>query len=174
MDVRVICEQQLTHLSTAVIMGRQAPHKAVLLLALMDLIEDGHITTPKIVLTKELENAFENEWHRFIGAPLVFKCVIATPFWHMQNEPFYSLYLNSGEEVSGFVNPYSKKRLREETYAVIDDDLFEQMQLKESRDEFRRILINKYLLGLHSDLQAKTDKLLSALVVVGLLLKVAA
>lgn len=174
MDVRAICEQQLTHLSTAVIMGRQAPHKAVLLLAIMDLVEDGHITTPKIVLSKELENAFENEWHRFIGSPLVFKCVIATPFWHMQNEPFYSLYSNSGEEVSGFANPYSKKRLREETFAVIDDDLFEQIQLKESRDEFRRILINTYLLGLHSDLRAKTDRVLSALVVIGLLLNVAA
>lgn len=154
MDVRAICEQQLTHLSTAVIMGRQAPHKAVLLLAIMDLIEDGYITTPQIFLSKELETAFENEWHSFIGAPLVFKCVIATPFWHMRNEPFYSLYLNSGEEVSGLINPYSKNRLRKETYAVIDVDLFEQMQLKESRDAFRRILINTYLLGLHSDIQA--------------------
>ena len=152
MDVRAICEQQLTHLSTAVIMGRQAPHKAVLLLAIMDLIEDGNITAPHIVLTKELEKAFESEWHRFIGAPLVFKCVIATPFWHMKNEPFYCLYLNSGEEVSALGNPFSKKHLREETYAVLDDDLFTQMRLEGSRDKFRKILIDKYLKGLHSDL----------------------
>jgi putative restriction endonuclease len=168
MDVRAICEQQLTHLSTAVIMGRQAPHKAVLLLAIMDLVEAGSITTPQIVLSKELEDAFEKEWYRFIGAPLVFKCVIATPFWHMQNEPFYSLYLNSGDEVSRFVNPYSKKRLREETYAVIDDDLFEQMQLRESRDEFRKVLINTYLQGLHSDLQTKSTTVLSLIALVDL------
>ena len=152
MDVKTICAQQLTHLSTAVIMGRQAPHKAVLLLAIMDLVEAGSISTPRIVLSKELEDAFEKEWHRFIGSPLVFKCVIATPFWHMQNEPFYSLYLNNGEEVSGFVTPYSKKRLREKTYAVIDDDLFAQMRTKDSRDLFRELLISKYLLYLHSDL----------------------
>ena len=174
MDVRAICEQQLIHLSTAVKMGRPAPHKAVLLLAIMDLVEAGSITTPKIVLSKELEDAFEKEWHRFIGAPLVFKCVIATPFWHMQNEPFYSLYLNSEEKVSGFVSPYSKRRLREETYAVIDDDLFKQMQMKESRDEFRKVLIDTYLQGLHSDLQASKDTFLSALALICLFLNVVA
>ena len=152
MDIKAICVQQLTHLSTAVIMGRQAPHKAVLLLAIMDLVEDGSVTTPRIVLSNQLEEAFEKEWKRFIGSPLVFKCIIATPFWHMQNEPFYNLFLNTGEEVFGFSNPYSKKRLREETYAVIDDDLFAQMRLKDSRNELRRVLIDTYLQGLHSDL----------------------
>lgn len=152
MDIRAICIQQLTHLSTAVIMGRKAPHKAVLLLSIMDLIETGSIATPRIVLNKELEEAFEKEWHRFMGEPLVFKCVIATPFWHMQNEPFYSLYFNTGKEFRGVSSPYSKKRLREETYAVIDEDLYEQMQLKDSRNEFRRVLIDTYLQGLHSDL----------------------
>ncbi len=152
MDVKSICAQQLAHLSTAVIMGRRAPHKAVLLLAIMDLVENRRITTPRIELSKELEAAFEKEWHRFIGAPLVFKCVIATPFWHMQNEPFYSLCFNSGKIVTDLAHPFSKKRLREETFAVIDEDLFEQMQIIESREEFRSILINTYLLGLHSDL----------------------
>lgn len=52
MDSTAICIQQLTHLSTAVIMGRKAPHKAVLLLAIMDLVELGEITSPKIVLSK--------------------------------------------------------------------------------------------------------------------------
>lgn len=164
MDAKTICLQQLSHLSTAVIMGRQAPHKAVLLLAIMDMIESGEITRPRIVLTKQLEDAFEKEWKRFIGAPLVFKCKVATPFWHMQNEPFYSLFLNTGEEIKGFNNPYSVKRLREETYAVIDPDLFKLMQKKDSRTELRELLIGKYLQGLHSDLapSALNDNIVSA------------
>lgn len=152
MEAKTICEQQLSHLSTAVIMGRKAPHKAILLLAIMDLVENGSIKTPRIVLTKELEKTFETEWKRYIGTPLVFKCKVATPFWHMQNEPFYCLYLNSGEELLGIGNPYSVKRLREEVYAVIDDDLFFQMQIDDSRTCFRALLINTYLQGLHSDL----------------------
>ena len=67
MEAKTICIQQLSHLSTAVIMGKQAPHKAVLLLAIMDLIESGDITTPQIILTKQLEEAFEKEWNLYIG-----------------------------------------------------------------------------------------------------------
>lgn len=152
MEVKTICAQQLSHLSTAVVMGRKAPHKAVLLLAIMDLVEKGRIASPRIELNNELEEAFEKEWHRFIGSPLVFKCVIATPFWHMQNEPFYSLFLNSGEEIRRKTNPYSKKRLREDTFAIIDNDMFSLMQIEESREEFKEILTNTYLIGLHSDL----------------------
>lgn len=154
MDAKAVCLQQISHLSTAIVMGRQAPHKAVLLLAILDLIEAGEITTPQIMLTRQLEDAFRNEWDRYIGAPLVFKCVIATPFWHMQNEPFYSLYLNSGEEIKRGIPPYSKKRLREEAYAVLDDDLFEQMRTKSSRNEVRKVLVDTYLRNLHSDLSA--------------------
>ena len=154
MDSRTICLQQLSHLSTAIIMGRQAPHKAVLLLAIMDLIEAGDIDSPRIVLTNQLEKAFEKEWRRFIGEPLVFKCKVATPFWHMRNEPFYNLYLNSGEEILNLDNPYSIKRLREDTYALIDSDLFNLMQDEDSRAEFRELLIHTYLQGLHSDLES--------------------
>lgn len=152
MDSKTICKQQLSHLSTAVIMGRHAPHKAVLLLAIMDLVEAGCIETPRIVLSKQLEEAFETEWNRYIGAPLVFKCKVATPFWHMQNEPFYSLYLNNGDEISSFNNPYSISRLRKETHAVIDRDLFKLMQKESTREELRELLIGTYLQGLHSDL----------------------
>ena len=99
MDSTAICIQQLTHLSSAVIMGRKAPHKAVLLLAIMDLVESGEITSPEIVLTEKLEETFSVEWNKYIGSPLVFKCKIAIPFWHMQNEPFYSAY--SAQRVPG-------------------------------------------------------------------------
>ena len=75
----------------------------------------------------------------------------------MQNEPFYSLYLNSGEEVKRGIPPYSKKRLQEETYAVLDDDLFKQMQTKASRNEMRIVLVDTYLRGLHSDLSADSQ-----------------
>lgn len=173
MDAKAICSQQLTHLSTAVVMGRRAPHKAVLLLAIMDLVQNGSINSPRIVLSKQLEEAFEKEWRRYIGVPLVFKCVIATPFWHMRNEPFYSLFHNTGEEIVGNSNAYSKKRLKEETYAVIDEDLYEQMQKEDSRNELRSILIDTYLRELHSDLEQKKETVLSLMAITGLFLHVA-
>lgn len=152
MDSKTICIQQITHLSTATIMGRQAPHKAVLLLAIMDLIENGTLVTPKIVLTKQLKSAFETEWKSFVGSPLVFKCKIATPFWHMRNEPFYDLFFNNGQLVKTIKSPYSIKKLREETYAMLDPDLFALMSKRDYRIEFRTVLIDTYLKDLHSDL----------------------
>ena len=80
-------------------------------------------------------------------------CKIAIPFWHMQNEPFYSLFLNSVEYLSDYSHPYSVKRLMEETYAELDQDFFLLMQDRKPRSEFRNVLVTTYLQGLHSDLQ---------------------
>ena len=137
-------------LHTAKIAGKNAPHKAILLLAIMDLVESGDITSPRIVLTEQLEKAFNSEWSKFVGVSVIFQPKVATPFWHMQNEPFYKLYLNDGQDTSSISNPYSVKRLRENTYAMIDRDLFEAMQNQNARAELRVALISTYLHGLHS------------------------
>ena len=158
MDAKTICIQQLAHLSTATIMGRKAPHKAVLLLAIMDLVETGIIVMPQFVLSEQLEETFKKEWYRYIGSPLIFKCKVSTPFWHMQNEPFYSLFLKTGENISSFRNNYSVCHLRNETYAVIDDDMFMLMQNEKIRLEFRQILIKTYLQGLHSDMSMSQNQ----------------
>lgn len=42
--------------------GKPAPHKAFLLLAVMDMIEDGLITSTHINLTDELETRFNKLW----------------------------------------------------------------------------------------------------------------
>ena len=116
------------------------------------MVESGAIGSARIELSEQLESAFLHNWKRYVGSSLLFQPKVATPFWHMQNEPFYSLFLNSGEEISSKIKPYSKTKLREETFAIIDGDLFALMQLKESREEFKEILTNTYLKGLHSDL----------------------
>lgn len=159
-----------TFLHTAKIAGKQAPHKAVLLLAIMDLVEAGVITSPKIVLTEKLEETFGKVWKLFIGSSLIFTPKVATPFWHMQNEPFYRLCLNNGQDVTGMKARYSVKWLRENTFATIDQKLFNLMQDENARAELRVILIGTYLKGLH----VGTDKMLSALTLLGLILNLAA
>lgn len=136
-----------TSLHTAKIAGKQAPHKAVLLLTIMDLIEAGVITNPKIVLTEKLEETFGRVWRHYIGSSLIFTPKVATPFWHMQNEPFYRLFLNNGLDVSGMKAQYSVKWLRENTYAIIDQELFSMMGDENARAEFRVTLIGTYLCG---------------------------
>ena len=50
--------EAFSNLHTAKIKGHKAPHKAVLLLAIIDLIEEGVISDPCIKLSEELINKF--------------------------------------------------------------------------------------------------------------------
>ena len=138
----------LSNLNTAKIAGKNAPHKAVLLLAIMDLVEVGTIDSPQIVLTEKLEEAFTRVWKRYIGSSPIFTPKVATPFWHLQNEPFYRLYMKNGQQINGGIGRYSIKWLRENTHALIDERLFRLMQEENSRAELRTILISRYLTGI--------------------------
>lgn len=106
-------------LHTAKITGKQAPHKAVLLLSIMDLVEAGIITSPRIELSEALEGTFTKAWKRYIGKSIIFTPRVATPFWHLQNEPFYRLYTNNGQLINGGTGRYYIPWLRENTYAML-------------------------------------------------------
>lgn len=162
--------QQFSSLHTAKIAGKQAPHKAILLLSIMDLVEAGIITSPRIELTEAMEGTFARVWKRYIGTSIIFTPKVATPFWHLQNEPFYRLYMNNGQLISGGTGRYSIPWLRENTYAMLDDKLFHLMQDENARAELRVTLVSTYL----KDLYSGTDSVLSALTLIGLILNLAA
>ena len=124
------------NLRTAKKLGLPAPHKAVLLLRVMELVETGVIIGNRIELSERLEKTFLKLWKRYVGTSVVFQAKVAPPFWHLQNEPFWNLNLNNGKDLSTVTSPYSVNRLRENTYAVIDQELFELMQDEDSREFF--------------------------------------
>ena len=96
--------------------------------------------------------------------------MVATPFWHMGNEPFYRLFLKNGSEIGGANGRYSVKWLRENTYATIDKELFELMKDETYRAQLRVILVSTYLKGLH----ANTEAMLSILAILGVFVPFAA
>ena len=159
-----------SNLRTAKKFGLPAPHKAVLLLSVMELVEAGVITGNRIELSERLEKTFQKLWKRYVGTSVVFQAKVATPFWHLQNEPFWSLYMNNGKDLSTVTSPYSVNRLRENTYAIIDQELFELMQDEDSRARLRVLLISQYLQDQHISL----DKSLPVLAIIGVLLNLAA
>jgi len=161
---------EFASLHAAKIAGKQAPHKAILLLSILYLVEIGVITTPKIVLTEKIEETFGRVWKHYIGTSLIFTPKVATPFWHMQNEPFYRLYLNNGQNVSGMKANYSVKWLRENTHAIIDKELFALMQDENARAELRVNLIGTYIKELH----VSTEQILMVLAILGTVLQFAA
>ena len=71
--------------------GCYAPHKAVMIMAVMELVKSVHITSNVILLDKELKGMFKEIWHRVVPDGSPFKCEYRNPFTYMDSEPFWDL-----------------------------------------------------------------------------------
>ena len=65
-----------------------APHKPILLLSIMDGIEIGWISEPRISLSskQDLIETFFRYWNQVMGKERI--TTMALPFYHMSSEPF--------------------------------------------------------------------------------------
>ena len=70
---------------------------------------------------------------------------IATPYWHLKNESFWTLFYKNGDLVGKIKPTYSIKTLRKDFYAVLNDDIFEYLQKKNNQISLTELIINKYL-----------------------------
>lgn len=129
--------------------GQVAPHKAMMLMAVMDEVANGYITNGYIPHNERMVKAFERAWTKFIGSSSVFKAVFQTPFYHMANEPFWKL-MRSDAYIE--LKEYSLKRLRESFYgAKIDDELFALMELPTSRQVLKKTLLETFIPNCHDN-----------------------
>lgn len=132
----------------AIMRGVKAPHKPILLLAILNLCQRGIIKDNHIVLSSELVEEFKRLWRLYIGEQNTgdsifvaegltmdhsypFKCSIKNPYYHLQHEPFWRLVKNEkGKERKSYS---SLKSLRDSfAYAEIDQDLYDLMVNRES------------------------------------------
>lgn len=71
-----------------------APHKPILLLAIMELVRKGEISNNRIGITPELVLEFKSIWSRLVITPHIPN--FALPFYHMKSERFWKLVTYSG------------------------------------------------------------------------------
>lgn len=71
-----------------------APHKPILLLAILELVRKGEIRNNRITITPELVLEFKSIWSRLVVTP--HNPNFALPFYHMKSEPFWKLITYSG------------------------------------------------------------------------------
>lgn len=108
-----------------------APHKPVLLIAVMLCVKDGLIQDRMIEPSLKLEEVFKSVWSKMVPISSPWKSSFNLPFFHMDYEPFWNLipsdfYVKQAE--------YSKTQLRRYfRYAMIHEDLFSYMKDAESR-----------------------------------------
>ena len=124
---------------------RLAPHKPLLLLAVLDLVHRGVITSPFIAVTGdlvELNDLFNLYWRRII--PLGQTSSIAFPFSRLDREPFWELVpLPSTTITTALINSTSSVTYlrRYALGAKLDDGLFRVMQSGEGREALREAML---------------------------------
>ncbi|QXE89230.1 HNH endonuclease [Geomonas subterranea] len=124
---------------------RKAPHKPILLLAVMDLIQRGVITAPFIDACGdlvELNELFGLYWLRIV--PLGQTSSIAFPFSRLDREPFWHLLPHPGKEITPSIitSTTSITYLRKHVLgATIDDELFLLMKSAAGRESLREALL---------------------------------
>lgn len=151
--------QAFRKMKRAALRGYTAPHKPILLLSVLQLVEEGTIKTNKISLDEALINKFAWMWAQYVddggqkdkmmvadGLELdivrkyPFKCRIDNPYFHMQSEPFWRL-IPSNDYVKR--NGYNLQALKQcFECAEIDAELLELMKVSEMRSRMRCVLIS--------------------------------
>lgn len=120
-----------------------SPYKPVLLLSILDHIASGQITTNFITPSFELTETFLG--YIAILPYTVRQASMAYPFYHLESSLFWELVPQKGIKHRKGLAIRSMKKLRQLYMgAKIPEDLFMLMQMSQTREQFRSVLIEKY------------------------------
>ena len=124
--------------------SKTAPHKAVLLLTIIDMIETEEIYSPFIHITDNLIVNFRRVWKVLVPSHTGYSPRIAYPFFHLSSSLFWELVKKPSYHGQ---SEYStiKALKRDFSGAIIDVSLFKMMKDPISRNEIRKLLKSKYL-----------------------------
>ena len=129
--------------------GQPAPHKAILLISVIQGISEGEIIQNKIFITPELVARFKDNWNT-LNHDIRFKPNFSLPFFHLKSEGFWHLQMIYGRELlltsSHSIKSFSSLKSAID-YAYLDEPLFEILTNQESRQILLRILMNTYFNG---------------------------
>ena len=122
--------------------GEGSPHKAALLLAIIDLVEKGQIKDNQIWFNDQLKATFKRRFQEF--ASTGDRNNPHHPFFHLRKEGFWHHYVRYGKQ-----NEYRKlhsvggpgKLLSVVQYGYFDDALFEYLRNGAARKLLREALI---------------------------------
>lgn len=140
-------KQLLSNLSVKIIDGQKKPNKAILLLAVIDLMRCGYITENKIFIDKTLELSFNDMWQLYVdnNPPSCW-----TPFWHLRTEYFWHFKPKKTLfEIENLVPPgwtASLNRMKGTIeYAYFSDDFYQLLKENHTRDMIVSVLCDTYL-----------------------------
>lgn len=124
-----------------------APHKAVLMLALLDLADVGLLCDGFVKISEPLLRAFEENWRRYVPSDSPFKCNLQNPFFHLKYCSWWRLVGKPGEVVN-FKEVASMAALKRNFLgARIEPGMLAALMDPNFRVKARLKLISTYLVG---------------------------
>ncbi|MFC5623646.1 HNH endonuclease [Algoriphagus winogradskyi] len=126
-----------------------APHKPILLLTLLDLLDRGYGADNRFYIDDIFVSTFHENWEILASAGFVEDFTL--PFYHLQNDKvdstsFWFLKTFPGFQLTKHIR--SIQTLSELVeYAFFFEPVFQILTVKESREELRKILVKHYFPG---------------------------
>lgn len=130
--------------------SRKSPHKAILLLSVIEMYETNVLSENMILYDDMLKSTFQKVWERTLKDETLFHPELYLPFWYMQNEDFWHIVPNRGREDiltllrDSHVKPSEAKLKDCVRYAELDEDLYFLMTLPSGRSSLKRVLLETY------------------------------
>lgn len=141
-----------------------APHKPILLLSIIELVQKGEIINNRIEITPELVLEFKNNWSKLVTSQ--HHPNFALPFFHMKSEPFWKLVTKTGMilPISNSNSVKSFNSLKESiAFAEIDKELFLFLVDPISSAVIKENLLEKYFSGTKNELRKKSYDLFNVI-----------
>ena len=130
--------------------GRKSPHKAVLLLTIIEMFEQNIQTSNEIYYDDKLKSMFLKEWKKVLPAETFFHPDVYLPFWYLQSDDFWHIVPHRGkEDVLSLMRdtnakPSEAKIYDSVKYAELDDDLYFLMTIPSGRSSLKKSLLETY------------------------------
>ncbi len=124
--------------------GRTRPHKLVMLLAVIDLADEGLLSDNCICFDDALISRFERNFARYSQDDDL--CQPAPPFFHLRSSPFWHHKVRSGQEKTyaglNTSGGGSKRILDTIEYVYLSDHAMEVLHSAETRNSLRAFIEN--------------------------------
>ena len=130
--------------------GRRSPHKAVLMLTVIELYEQNVLSDNEIYYDDTLKSMFLKVWNRVLPSEPLFHPEAYLPFWYLQSDSFWHIVPVRGkEDILSLMRdtnckPSEAKLCDCVKYAELDDDLYFLMTLPSGRSSLKRVLLETY------------------------------
>ena len=130
--------------------GRKSPHKAALMLTVIELYEKNVLTDNEIYYDDKLKSMFLKVWNKVFPEEPLFNSDAYLPFWYLQSDSFWHIVPKRGQEDilslmrDNNVKPSEAKLFDSVKYAELDDDLYFLMTIPSGRSSLKRALLETY------------------------------